>query len=213
MKRFTRSAITHGSETPSGQTISTETLNKMIAQLEITDTQEIKVDDLKLAKVFAEQIFKLPNSVSQTTEMPGPTGELNLLSETGRGIVLCLGPDAESAKLQAATALMQGNSVIIIAQGIAELLKQCALEELPVQGMVGQLSADVIIKAQGFAAICCNAQPEALTMIRQALAARDGALLPLITELDQPERFVMERHLCIDTTAAGGNASLIATAG
>jgi len=25
-----------------------------------------------------------------------------------------------------------------------------------------------------------------------------------------PERFVLERHLCIDTTAAGGNASLLA---
>jgi RHH-type proline utilization regulon transcriptional repressor/proline dehydrogenase/delta 1-pyrroline-5-carboxylate dehydrogenase len=26
-----------------------------------------------------------------------------------------------------------------------------------------------------------------------------------------PERYVLERHLCIDTTAAGGNASLLAS--
>ncbi|WP_286240908.1 hypothetical protein [Neptuniibacter halophilus] len=44
------------------------------------------------------------------------------------------------------------------------------------------------------------------------ITASVEALLPLITEVDQPERFVLERHLCIDTTAAGGNASLIAAA-
>ena len=33
--------------------------------------------------------------------------------------------------------------------------------------------------------------------------------MPLVTERD-PARYVFERHLCIDTTAAGGNASLLA---
>lgn len=213
VKRFTRSKISNSTEAPTGQTINSETLHKMIQQLDQTASSEAKVSEEQLANVFAEQAFKLQGHSSETIEMPGPTGELNLLSETGRGIVLCLGPDAESAKNQAATALMQGNAVVIIAQGIADLLKQCTEAELPVQGMVGQLSAEAIKDSDGFAAICCNASTEALKTIRQALAAREGALLPLITELDQPERFVMERHLCIDTTAAGGNASLIATAG
>ena len=44
-----------------------------------------------------------------------------------------------------------------------------------------------------------------------ALAARDGPLLPLITETLSPERYILERHLCVDTTAAGGNASLVAS--
>jgi RHH-type proline utilization regulon transcriptional repressor/proline dehydrogenase/delta 1-pyrroline-5-carboxylate dehydrogenase len=43
-----------------------------------------------------------------------------------------------------------------------------------------------------------------------ALAERDGALIPLITEADPTPRLVLERHLCIDTTAAGGNAALLA---
>jgi RHH-type proline utilization regulon transcriptional repressor/proline dehydrogenase/delta 1-pyrroline-5-carboxylate dehydrogenase len=34
--------------------------------------------------------------------------------------------------------------------------------------------------------------------------------VPLETALVSPERYVVERHLCIDTTAAGGNASLLA---
>ena len=46
--------------------------------------------------------------------------------------------------------------------------------------------------------------------IRQALARRDGEIKPLVTELLAPERYVLERVLCVDTTAAGGNASLLA---
>ncbi|MCH8169138.1 MAG: hypothetical protein IIC03_14600, partial [Proteobacteria bacterium] len=46
-----------------------------------------------------------------------------------------------------------------------------------------------------------------------ALAAREGALLALIAEPGQPERYALERHVCVDTTAAGGNAALLADAG
>ncbi|MER2507560.1 MAG: hypothetical protein ABTQ27_02245, partial [Amaricoccus sp.] len=46
--------------------------------------------------------------------------------------------------------------------------------------------------------------------LRRALAARAGAIVPLETALIAPERYCLERHLCIDTTAAGGNASLLA---
>ena len=49
--------------------------------------------------------------------------------------------------------------------------------------------------------------------MRAALANRTGPILPLITETGAPERYVLERHLCVDTTAAGGNASLLAQAG
>lgn len=213
VKRFTRSSASQAAEAPAGQQISKEQLEVMIKQLSTTTWADTENRHAQIASVFPEQAENLTGASSQATEMPGPTGELNLLSETGRGIVLCLGPDTESTKAQAATALLQGNAVIMIAQGITELLKQCAEAELPVQGMVGQLSTEAVTEAEGFAAICCNAAPEALREIRRALAVRQGALLPLITELDQPERFVIERHLCIDTTAAGGNASLIATAG
>jgi len=63
---------------------------------------------------------------------------------------------------------------------------------------------------EGFEAIASAAGASTLREYRVALARRDGALLPLLTEQNAPERFVIERHLCVDTTAAGGNASLIA---
>ena len=49
-----------------------------------------------------------------------------------------------------------------------------------------------------------------LRALRRALAARPGAIVPLETAPVAPERYAAERHLCIDTTAAGGNASLLA---
>jgi len=52
-----------------------------------------------------------------------------------------------------------------------------------------------------------------ITQWRGVLAARDGALVPLVpTAEDMPIalwRLVAERALCVNTTAAGGNASLM----
>ncbi|MGB0204649.1 MAG: bifunctional proline dehydrogenase/L-glutamate gamma-semialdehyde dehydrogenase PutA [Neptuniibacter sp.] len=213
VKRFTTSEVSGSEESFTGQVIQTASLNQMIAELDSTSWLKEPEREARLAPVFAEQLQLLDQLESEPEQMPGPTGELNLLSQSGRGVVLCLGPDQHSAVMQAVTALMQGNSVVIIAQGISELLKQCAEHNLPVKGCVGQLDPTAITEAMGYTAVCCNADLDSLRSVRRALAARQGALLPLITEWDQAERFVIERHLCIDTTAAGGNASLIATAG
>ncbi|MEO0829951.1 MAG: hypothetical protein AAFY03_05770, partial [Pseudomonadota bacterium] len=44
----------------------------------------------------------------------------------------------------------------------------------------------------------------------RALADRDGPLVPLITDLPDAAHVLHERHLCVDTTASGGNAALLA---
>ena len=46
--------------------------------------------------------------------------------------------------------------------------------------------------------------------IAQALAARTGVILPLLTGLPNAGYVLEEQHLCVDTTAAGGNAALLA---
>ena len=45
-----------------------------------------------------------------------------------------------------------------------------------------------------------------------ALAAMEGPIIALITGMPDSGHVRMERHLCIDTTAAGGNAALLAGA-
>jgi len=51
-----------------------------------------------------------------------------------------------------------------------------------------------------------------LSEIRRALAARSGPIMAPIVAHDPSVRFAQERHICVDTTAAGGNASLMTAA-
>jgi RHH-type proline utilization regulon transcriptional repressor/proline dehydrogenase/delta 1-pyrroline-5-carboxylate dehydrogenase len=52
--------------------------------------------------------------------------------------------------------------------------------------------------------------PEEMRPLRQALARRTGAIVPLVSEAIYPAAYAHERAVCVDTTAAGGNASLLA---
>lgn len=44
---------------------------------------------------------------------------------------------------------------------------------------------------------------------RQALAKREGMIIPLLDSEAAESAFVLERHLCVNTSAAGGNAALL----
>ena len=145
-------------------------------------------------------------------ELPGPTGESNRLSFAPRGAVLCLGPGAEAVQAQVAAARAAGNAVVAVAaQASATLTAHAADPHVVI--LDGQVAPASLATVDGLAAVACCADRDALTAIRAALSRRAGPILPLIAELDAPERYVLERHLCVDTTAAGGNASLLAEAG
>ncbi|MFN3526422.1 MAG: bifunctional proline dehydrogenase/L-glutamate gamma-semialdehyde dehydrogenase, partial [Paracoccus sp. (in: a-proteobacteria)] len=121
--------------------------------------------------------------------MPGPTGELNRLTLLSRPPVLCLGPGAAAAEAQAQAVRDLGGQAIT-ATGT---LDPAALTDLP------DLSAVLWWGDAG--------QGRALA---QALARRDGPLVPLICAHPDRAHVLHERHLCVDTTAAGGNAALLA---
>ena len=65
----------------------------------------------------------------------------------------------------------------------------------------------------GLEAVALWSDGQDLRKVRIALSHRPGALIPLLAERDMGPRCVVERHVCIDTTAAGGNASLLAAVG
>lgn len=163
-----------------------------------------------LQALFPELNVSFADLQQEAETMPGPTGELNLLSTHARGMILCLGPDLARAVRQAVLALSQGNAVVVVAPG-AEAEFQSAIENgLPIIAVSGQLEPQALADVTGLAAVASSAGQTTLHDYRVALASRDGVLIPLITERDAVERFALERHLCVDTTAAGGNASLIA---
>ncbi|WP_413777671.1 bifunctional proline dehydrogenase/L-glutamate gamma-semialdehyde dehydrogenase PutA [Thalassovita sp.] len=141
---------------------------------------------------------QLPERLS-ATDLPGPTGESNRLSVFGRGIVLCLGPTAEDAIQQVRIARDNGCPALAIAPGVP-----------PALGLDGFLPRGALEHLDPVALVALWSEDADLASVRRALAVRDGALVGLSTGTDLAARCRLERHICIDTTAAGGNAQLLA---
>jgi RHH-type transcriptional regulator, proline utilization regulon repressor / proline dehydrogenase / delta 1-pyrroline-5-carboxylate dehydrogenase len=207
VRRFMKGETVQTTTESGGDKVDARKLKSLIGQLDRMETQEPKarVESMKL--IFDSVPEPLDAHVE---ELPGPTGESNRLSNHARGTVLCLGPDKDTAIEQMTMALAQGNKVVVIALGINHTLDRAAKAGLPVVGVEGRVEPEAIETVDGFHAVVSCAKPSLLKPYRQALMKREGALLPLITEHRLDQRYVVERHVCVDTTAAGGNASLIA---
>jgi RHH-type proline utilization regulon transcriptional repressor/proline dehydrogenase/delta 1-pyrroline-5-carboxylate dehydrogenase len=135
---------------------------------------------------------------TRAIELPGPTGESNRLSIFPRGTILCLGPTIEAAMQQASIADDQGCTTLIVCPGAAG------------QGAIdGFLNREDLMYLEGFDAVALWSPMDDLRLARLALAKRTGPLIPLISATDMSEWCQLERHVCIDTTASGGNASLL----
>ncbi|MEQ8357071.1 MAG: bifunctional proline dehydrogenase/L-glutamate gamma-semialdehyde dehydrogenase PutA [Kiloniellaceae bacterium] len=145
--------------------------------------------------------------------LPGPTGESNRLSLHPKGTVLCLGPSGDLAVAQAVQALAAGCAAVLVAPDAVALVEPLAAAGAPVAAFDGHLRPGALATIGGFAVFAAAGSSDWTRALRCALAERPGAILPLETEAIAPARYYVERHLCIDTTAAGGNASLLAAAG
>lgn len=130
------------------------------------------------------------NTPVRTTALPGPTGESNVLTAVARGPILCLGPGREAAQAQAQAITALGGAAVISEGDVAPDW----LSHMPVAGVLWWGDAD-------------TARP-----LRRALAHRAGPILPLITGMPDTGHACHERHVCVDTTASGGNAQLLSGA-
>ena len=144
-------------------------------------------------------------------DLPGPTGESNRLYLAPRGVVLCLGPGKDTAGAQLARALGAGNAAVVIADGAEAALARWS-DDPRVSTLDGRLAPEMLSTLDGIAAVASCANDDVMTTLRIAVARRPGPILPLISEPRATERYVIERHVCIDTTAAGGNATLLVEA-
>ncbi|MDN6319366.1 MAG: bifunctional proline dehydrogenase/L-glutamate gamma-semialdehyde dehydrogenase PutA [Marinobacter sp.] len=207
VRRFLKGATVERPAESGGKTVDGKKLSGLIGDLEKISVLSSDARAKAMQLVFSNVPEQLEG---QTEELPGPTGELNRLTNYARGVVVCIGPDKDAALAQASMALSQGNKVVVVAPGVNDAVSRAAQAGLPITGIEGQIEPEALATANGFEAVVSCAEKSVLRKYRQALAKRDGALLPLITEHTLDQRFVIERHLCVDTTAAGGNASLIA---
>jgi len=144
-------------------------------------------------------------------DLPGPTGESNQLFMPPRGLVLCLGPDGDSLLAQTVQALALGNAVIAAAPGARGALASLSGVEVPLVVLEGRVLPEAL-NAVTLDAVAYAARDERARALRRALAGREGPIVTLIRAVIAPASYCAERSVCIDTTAAGGNASLLSAA-
>ena len=75
----------------------------------------------------------------------------------------------------------------------------------------GVLAPQLLAGLDGFELVAYWADDELARAYRRALAARQGPILPLVTGRNLADYCLLERHICTDTTATGGNAALLAS--
>lgn len=196
------------------------TLRQYIAQYAHTAPStadaEQTLDSARRQLLFAQRLLERP------TELPGPTGESNILALEPRGeLLLSLDDPAHNGEYLMAllSALSAGNSVIGVAgdqlfadwtdtaRGLEEAgLPADCFQVVPDAGLAPALGLDRI---QG---VLVHARSRYLHAIARAVAERDGPVIPLISSVS-PEMLLrqtlLEKTVSIDTTAAGGNASLM----
>ncbi|UYG04505.1 bifunctional proline dehydrogenase/L-glutamate gamma-semialdehyde dehydrogenase PutA [Halomonas sp. LR3S48] len=219
VNRFRRTAAAERHETPQGDAVALGELQSSIDGLDARNwaARPDRVEVLRKALSGKRGVIRKALAETAALDMtphtlPGPTGESNRLSFYPKGPVLCLGPTLEIAIAQAAQALGAGCPAVIVAPGAAQAVRPLVDAGAPVAALNGGVSAETLTKVRGIAAVAAAGASDWTRDLRLALAQRDGPIVSLETQTIAPERYVVERHLCIDTTAAGGNASLLATA-
>ena len=126
--------------------------------------------------------------ILDTLSLPGPTGESNRLSTLPRTALLCAGPGAEAAQAQKHAVEALG--------GVAVMA-------------TGTIDPASLTTGPDFGGVLWWGDVDTARAFDRALAARTGAIIPLLRGLPDTARVRQERHVCVDTTASGGNAALL----
>ena len=172
-----------------------------------------------------EQLNYAADILAEPRLLPGPTGESNkLYLEPRGGLVIVLDDALHNGEYLMAilSALVAGNTVCAITdnkllafwQDIASAMESTGLPDgafsiLP----LGSWQPTLLNKTTR--GVMVHASSVYLHSVAQCIAAREGPIIPLISSVSPQSllrQTMLEKTVSIDTTAAGGNASLMTMA-
>ena len=79
---------------------------------------------------------------------------------------------------------------------------------MPIGALTGEVEPQALVETP-IDVVAFAGRKEDLGSLRRTLADRRGAILSLVMDKISPESYCYERSVCIDTTATGGNVSLL----
>ncbi len=157
--------------------------------------------------------------------LPGPTGERNEVALHGRGVFACISPWNFPLAIfcgQVTAALAAGNAVIakpaeqtplIAAQAVARLHRAGVPPEvlhlLPGDGEIGA----ALVADPRLAGVAFTGSTETARLINQSLAARSGAIVPLIAETGGQNAMIVDSSALPEQVVADVLRSAFSSAG
>lgn len=176
---------------------------------------------------------------SEPQLLPGPTGEIDELSLKGRGVAVSMCSSSNLLMRfvgQTVAALLAGNTVVtrpaytgnLTAYNIVKLMHKAGISPNAIHLVLSdeeEITSALLFNSK-VALVAFSGSVSSVKQIHQALALRRGAILPLVAESVAKDgkctelaietisplylrRFVVEKTTSVDTTASGGNASLM----
>jgi RHH-type proline utilization regulon transcriptional repressor/proline dehydrogenase/delta 1-pyrroline-5-carboxylate dehydrogenase len=130
-----------------------------------------------------------------------------VLGFVARGTILCAATGAKGVLNQLAAVLVTGNCALVLADSRDQVLGSLPAEVKDRVRFIGEAELDSVEIHMALVERGMKGNLQA------KLAARTGAIVGIVdTQPDEPValwRLVAERAVCVNTTAAGGNASLM----
>ncbi|MCF2949678.1 bifunctional proline dehydrogenase/L-glutamate gamma-semialdehyde dehydrogenase PutA [Paraglaciecola aquimarina] len=198
-------------------------VRQLLAKIAHVGIVDDLADDLNKTLTAARaQLISIEKRLKKPTFLPGPTGESNTLYLENRGNIICFADGKVSFDfwvISIVTALATGNTVIAVVsdvfydEALAFRDKFIATGEDKHVFQVARLRhLSSMLQHPALDGVVVDSLCERKHYMSDELAKRPGAILPVISSEyfdNLIQRLVTEKTISIDTTASGGNTSLM----
>lgn len=198
-------------------------VRQLLAKIADVDIADALADDLNRTLAAARsQLIDIEKRLKNPTHLPGPTGESNTLYLENRGNIICFADGKVSFHfwvLSIVTALATGNTVITVVSDLFYEEAQAFRDKFIDTGedknvfQVARLRhLSTMLEHPALSGVVVDGNCDRKHYISEKLAEREGAILPVISSEyfdNLIQRLITEKTISIDTTASGGNTSLM----
>ena len=198
-------------------------VRQLLAKIAHVGIVDNLADDLNSTLADARaQLIAIEKRLNTPKILSGPTGESNVLYLENRGTVICFADKEVSFHfwvLSLVTALATGNTVITVVSDMFYNEAQAFVDKFNSTGasrgvlQVAKLAhLDAMLEHPKLAGVVIDSQCTRRVHMADKLAQRSGAILPVISSEyydNLIQRLITEKTVSIDTTASGGNTSLM----